>query len=144
MSVFNLVFLIAVVLQIGACLSHQIADGLSFLTFLYCWAGIAREEKPVPVPNPQFIISAKLFPSKNIYGFDPRSGITKENLVWKMFVFDAYAVENLRERYTSFENDRPTRVEALSAFIWSRYVVVAVTRDKNKTHVVIHAVNLRP
>ncbi|KAL2321417.1 hypothetical protein Fmac_025796 [Flemingia macrophylla] len=86
-----------------------IANGLSFFTFLNCWAGIARNKQHVP--NPQFI-SAKLFPPKNVSGFDPRSGITKENIVCKMFVFDACAVENLRERYASSENDRPTRVNA--------------------------------
>ncbi|RDX70484.1 Vinorine synthase, partial [Mucuna pruriens] len=134
-------------IAIGACLSHQIADGLSFLTFLNSWAAISREHTAI-LPNPQFI-SANLFPPKNISGFDPQSGIIKENIICKMFVFDGSAVENLRARYAdtpSFENEkRPTRVEALSAFIWSRYV--AVTRDHcgpQRTYAVIHAVNLRP
>ncbi|XP_061366178.1 stemmadenine O-acetyltransferase-like [Gastrolobium bilobum] len=132
---------------IGVCLSHQIADGLSFFKFLNSWAAIANGSQDV-LPNPQFV-SAKLFPPKNISGFDPRSGIIKDNIICKMFVFDASVVENLRARYadkTSFENEKlPTRVEALSAFIWSRYV--AVTRDQSgsqRTHAVIHAVNLRP
>ncbi|XP_047166909.1 stemmadenine O-acetyltransferase-like [Vigna umbellata] len=125
-------------IAIGACLSHQIADGLSFFTFLNCWAAIAREESVLP--NPQFI-SAKLFPPKNISGFDPRSGIVKENIICKMFVFDGSVVENLRARYAA----GATRVEALSVFIWSRYV--AVTRKQSlpqRTYAVIHAVNLRP
>ncbi|XP_027344844.1 vinorine synthase [Abrus precatorius] len=131
-------------IAIGACLSHQIADGLSFFTFLNCWAGIARGEAEAVLPNPQFV-SAKLFPPKNISGFDPRSGIMKENIVCKMFVFDASTVENLRARYALENEKRPTRVEALSAFIWSRYV--AVTREQygpHRTYAMIHAVNLRP
>ncbi|XP_061364334.1 stemmadenine O-acetyltransferase-like [Gastrolobium bilobum] len=134
-------------IAIGVCLSHQIADGLSFFTFINNWAAIANGSQDV-LPNPQFV-SAKLFPPKNISGFDPRSGIIKDNIICKMFVFDASVVENLRERYadtSSFENEKPpTRVEALSAFIWSRYV--AVTRDQSspqRTHAVVHAVNLRP
>lgn len=134
---------------IGACLSHQIADGLSFFTFLNYWAAVARQQ--AVLPNPVQFISAKLFPPKNISGFDPRSGIMKENIMCKMLVFDSSAIENLRERYADtpgFENEtHPTRVEALSAFIWSRYV--AVTRDQSQsssapTYAVIHAVNLRP
>ncbi|KAK7349060.1 hypothetical protein VNO77_06110 [Canavalia gladiata] len=135
-------------IAIGACLSHQIADGLSFFTFLNCWAAITRGQ--AVLPNPQFV-SPKLFPPKNISGFDPRSGIMKDNIVCKMFVFDSSVIENLRARYAnapSLENEkRPTRVEALSTFIWSRYV--AVTRDQQqsgpqRTYAVIHAVNLRP
>ena len=133
-------------IAIGACLSHQIADGLSFFKFLNTWAAFASGQGVIP--NPQFV-SSKLFPPKNTSGFDPRTGIMKENIVCKLFVFDASVVEALRERYAntpSLENEgKPSRVEALSAFIWGRYV--AVTREESgpqRTHVVIHAVNLRP
>lgn len=132
-------------IAIGACLSHQIADGLSFFTFLNSWAAIARGQQ---APNPEFV-SAKLFPPKNTSGFDPKVGIVKENLICKMFVFDASTIEALRAKYAdnNIPNEKPpTRVEALSAFVWDRYV--AVTRDQcdpQKTiHVVIHSVNLRP
>ncbi|KAH1240065.1 Vinorine synthase [Glycine max] len=130
-------------IAIGACLSHQIADGLSFFMFLNSWAAFASRGAQAVLPNPQFI-SAKLFPPKNISGFDPRSGIIKENIICKMFVFDGSVVESLRARYaaTSFENEKhPTRVEALSAFIWSRYVAVT---GPQRTYAVVHAVNLRP
>ncbi|KAG5021213.1 hypothetical protein JHK85_017555 [Glycine max] len=130
-------------IAIGACLSHQIADGLSFFMFLNSWAAFASRGEQAVLPNPQFI-SAKLFPPKNISGFDPRSGIIKENIICKMFVFDGSVVESLRARYaaTSFENEKhPTRVEALSAFIWSRYVAVT---GPQRTYAVVHAVNLRP
>ncbi|KAJ1424089.1 Transferase [Sesbania bispinosa] len=133
-------------IAIGACLSHQIADGLSFFTFLNNWAAMSSGQ--VVLPKPQFV-SAKLFPPKNVSGFDPRSGITKDNIICKMFVFDASVIENLRARYANtagFENEKqPTRVEALSSFIWSRYV--AVTRNEcgpQRRYVVVHAVNLRP
>ncbi|MED6119801.1 hypothetical protein PIB30_015097 [Stylosanthes scabra] len=138
---------------IGACLSHQIADALSFFKFLNSWSSIAA--KNGNLPNPQFL-SSKLFPPINTSGFDPRSGITTENVVCKLFVFDSSVVETLRDNCAienhgdNGEEKRPTRVEALSAFIWSRYV--AVTRDhkgcygnkKRRMHVVVHAVNLRP
>ncbi|MED6203906.1 hypothetical protein PIB30_004036 [Stylosanthes scabra] len=140
-------------IAIGACLSHQISDALSFFKFLSSWSSIAA--KNGNLPNPQFL-SSKLFPPINTSGFDPNGHITTENVVCKLFVFDSSVVETLREKYAMENNNddceekRPTRVEALSAFIWDRYV--AVTRDhkscyenkKRRMHVVIHTVNLRP
>ncbi|MCI12273.1 vinorine synthase-like, partial [Trifolium medium] len=76
-----------------------------------------------------------------IFGFDPRSGIIKENIVCKMFVFNADVVENLRSKY---RNLNPTRVEALSAFIWSRYIDVIYNDGLQRKYGVVHAVNLRP
>ncbi|MED6199446.1 hypothetical protein PIB30_076048 [Stylosanthes scabra] len=142
-------------IAIGTCLSHQIADGLSVFKFLNSWASLATKKSNLP--NPQFLLS-KLFPPINTSGYDPRSGITMENVVCKLFVFNSSVVETLREKYAMENNGddndgeekRTSRVEALFAFIWSRYV--AVTRDHKscyedkgrRTHIVIHAVNLRP
>jgi hypothetical protein len=126
-------------IAIGACLSHQIADGLSFFNFLNSWGNITRNSH---FPKPKFD-SSKLFPPKNISGFDPRSGITKENIICKMFVFNADVVENLRSKYRNL-NLNPTRVEALSAFIWSRYVDVIYNDGVQRKYGVVHAVNLRP
>ncbi|OIW14649.1 hypothetical protein TanjilG_32991 [Lupinus angustifolius] len=133
---------------IGACLSHQIGDGLSLFTFLNTWANIANGAKQDVLPNPQ-LISAELFPPKNVSGFDTKCGIIKENITCKRFVFKASVIEELRAKYNNdTQNEKaPTRVEALSAFIWNRYV--AVTREqsesdeKKKLHVIVHAVNLR-
>lgn len=118
-------------IAIAACLSHQIADGLSFFTFLNSWAAISNSNNAPLIKLPRFD-SAKLFPPKDVSGFDPRSGITKENIVCKMFVFDADVVENLRSRYGGGGGGEkcPTRVEALSAFIFSRYVDVTESRPK--------------
>ncbi|KAG5137391.1 hypothetical protein JHK82_022122 [Glycine max] len=58
-----------------------------------------------------------------------------------MFVFDGYVVEIFRARYASENEKHPSRVEALSAFIWSCYAVVT---GPLRTYVVIHTVNLRP
>lgn len=131
-------------IAIGICLSHQIADALSLFTFLNSWAEIARgrDQSPKQIQPPEFV-SAKLFPPKNVSGFDARSGVTKENTVSKFFVFDGEVVENLKGRYGGGV-ERPTRVEALSAFIWSRYVAAVTASDEGKKYAVIHAVNLRP
>ncbi|XP_057739098.1 stemmadenine O-acetyltransferase-like [Arachis stenosperma] len=139
-------------IAIGACLSHQLADALSFFNFLNHWASIAAKNRNPPTPQ---FLSSKLFPPINISGFDPRSGITTENVACKLFLFDSSVVETLRETYAMENNNdgerKPTRVEALSAFIWGRYVAVTTEcyedpekKKKRRMHAVVHAVNLRP
>lgn len=54
----------------------------------------------------------------------------------------------LRAKYStdndSIPNPRPTRVEVLSAFIWSRYLpTIQPEQDPNKIYAVFHAANLR-
>ncbi|XP_038713333.1 stemmadenine O-acetyltransferase-like [Tripterygium wilfordii] len=131
---------------IGVCISHKVADALSFLTFLKSWAETARGESDIV--RPQFI-SATLFPPKNISGFEPSTGITNQNIVAKRFVFDVSAIETLRTKYTDHVNSTsvpPSRVEALTNFIWNRFVS-ATNIDEAATdtfYIVLHAVNLRP
>ncbi|KAK8564473.1 hypothetical protein V6N12_036596 [Hibiscus sabdariffa] len=125
--------------------SHVVGDALSFFMFLDCWATLGRDGTD-GIVTPVFD-SAKLFPPKDISGFQPRTGInTKGNLVAKRFVFGASAIENIRAMYNDKTvNARPTRVEALSAYIWNRYMAAAAqhNRDQTKTYTVIHAMNLR-
>ena len=139
-------------IALGLCISHKIADGLSFFNFIKTWAATARQQGD-HIVCPQFV-SAKLFPPKNISGYNPRVGITKENVVTRMFVFEASKIEALKSKYgagdhsKSLENHQkpPSRVEALSAFIWSRFM--AATRVKSdiapkRIYAIVHAVNLR-
>ncbi|KAL5552670.1 hypothetical protein UlMin_040071 [Ulmus minor] len=137
-------------IAIGSCISHKVADGLSSFMFLKSWAATARGD--LQMVHPQFV-SATLFPPKNISGFNPRVGMTNEkNIVSKRFVFSAAMMEALREKYghaKSLEKKtRPTRVEALSAFLWSRFVAASqVDTDgaeaKQAFYAIVHAVNLR-
>ncbi|XP_054807577.1 stemmadenine O-acetyltransferase-like [Prosopis cineraria] len=137
-------------IAIGACLSHQMADALSFFTFLNRWASVAsgsgQADEFTSYPASDRFVSANLFPPKNTPGFDPRSGIVNDNIISKRFVFDASVIEALKTKYAQNDDDKlPSRVEALSAFIWSRYV--AATQDPHgtqKTYAVVHTVNLRP
>ncbi|XP_061992414.1 stemmadenine O-acetyltransferase-like [Rosa rugosa] len=126
---------------IAQCLSHKLADGLSYFTFSKIWAATARGEPKIA--HPQFI-SATLFPPKNLSGYDARTGITR-NKVTKRFVFSASNIEELRKDHAHKALTRPSRVEALSSFILSRFV--EATKDigsADKFYRVVHAVNLRP
>ncbi|XP_022775627.1 vinorine synthase-like [Durio zibethinus] len=134
---------------IGVCISHKIADALSLFTYVNTWAAISRGDQSFIV-SPE-LISAKLFPPKNILGYEPRIGISTERIVTKRFVFSASKIQEIKAKCTNSStattgNQKgPSRIEALSAFIWSRFV--ASTKAKSIPdscfYAIVHAVNLR-
>ncbi|KAI3423062.1 uncharacterized protein J3R85_011354, partial [Psidium guajava] len=132
-------------IAVGICMSHKISDGLSAVTFVKMWAAVCRGEEIVAPPQ---FASAELFPPKNISGYEPSIGITSDNIAAKRFIFKTDKIETLKARYSKEmdldQNRTPSRVEALSAFIWSRFArSTRVYSEPNKTCVVLHAVNLR-
>ncbi|OMO81492.1 Transferase [Corchorus olitorius] len=127
-------------------LSHKVGDALSFFMFLNCWAAFARGETD-DIITPRFN-GATLFPPRDVSGFQTRTGIVKENLVVKRFVFDASEIAEIRAKYIDnnsiIDSRRPTRVEALSAFIWTRFMATTQEKtDLEKMYTVIQAMNLR-
>ena len=140
-------------IAIGLSISHKIADALTCVVFAKTWVAVARGEAN-QIAHPEFV-SATLFPPKDDPGFDPTTWATKEAIT-KRFVFDASVIEAIRLKYqykerTIEDHDdhliRPSRIEALSAFIWNRFM--AATRDERKAeaekgYTVVHTVNIRP
>lgn len=132
-------------MALGVGISHKIADALSFFMFVNSWAAVARGDKGTDIPSPKFE-TAMLFPARAMTGFKPSTGIVKENISTKRFVFSASTIAALRDGYanSNIGDRRPTRIEALSAFIWSRFMCATESKlDTNKIHTVLHAVNLR-
>ncbi|OWM89723.1 hypothetical protein CDL15_Pgr024471 [Punica granatum] len=132
-------------IAVGICLSHKVADGLSVFVFVRTWAAICRGE--VNVVSPEFL-SATLFPPKDLSGYEPSTGIVTENIVSKRFVFKSNGIELLKAKYSagidSLNQRPPTRVEALSTFIWSRFASsTQVFSQAAKLCFLVHAVNLR-
>ncbi|XP_052188823.1 stemmadenine O-acetyltransferase-like [Diospyros lotus] len=131
-------------MAIGICTSHTIGDGFSFVMFINSWAAANNGEKDLV--SPQFEC-AKLFPPMNIPSDNRGVGIIKEKPVAKRFVFAAPAMAALKEKYggtKGLENQPwPSRVEAVSAFIWSRFVAATQEPDSNKSYIVHQSVNLR-
>lgn len=124
---------------IGVCVSHKLGDAFSSLVFIKTWSDVARGDHTF---NPPEFVSATLFPPKDTAGFDSRMGITKRNIVSKRFVFGASAIETLRAKHEERLGCGASRVESLSAFIWTRFV--DANRDQNMLYNVLHSVNLRP
>ncbi|KAM7464714.1 hypothetical protein LguiA_032835 [Lonicera macranthoides] len=108
-------------MAIGVCTSHKIADVLSIVMLITTWAQTARGDSKIV--SPQFE-SDKLFPPKNLSGYQTSVGMTKDKIVTKRFVFDNSTVASLRAKYSDNTSEacllRATRVEGLSAFIWKR------------------------
>ena len=132
-------------IAIGACISHKIADGTSFIMFMKTWAATARGETDI---YPQFQASTLFPPTSTLSGFQPETSMIQEKLVLKRFVFSSATIEVLKEKYAESSDLEcplhPSRVEALSAFLWSRYA--AATQENcghKKLNLVLFAVNLR-
>ncbi|KAL0372314.1 UNVERIFIED_CONTAM: Stemmadenine O-acetyltransferase [Sesamum calycinum] len=134
---------------VGLVMSHKIADATSFFLVANTWAAVARNGNYDDVPGPK-LEGAKIFPPQDIVvGFKPSTGIVKEELIAKIFTFPASKISTLQDRYsggaTEFPQRRPSRLEALSTFIWTRFISsTEMKADPNKIYTVNHTVNLRP
>ncbi|KAJ6898367.1 stemmadenine O-acetyltransferase-like [Populus alba x Populus x berolinensis] len=115
---------------IGLCISHKVGDASSLFTFIKYWAATARGEAD-HISRPD-IISATLFPPINISGFQPATGITKEDVVTRRFVFRSSSIEQLKEKCSpasgSLENQRPP-----SQYSFGNYCRIAFTIPSNDT-----------
>ncbi|XP_057486954.1 vinorine synthase-like [Actinidia eriantha] len=127
-------------------LSHKVADAMSLFTFFNGWAATARGETDVPPPE---FKAAEFFLPMDTTGFRPSTGMVKDNIVTKRFVFSASNIAALRDKFSDNSLGEfprhPTRIEALSAFIWARCMTsIKAQDDPNKIYSLLHAVNLRP
>ncbi|TKY70454.1 Vinorine synthase [Spatholobus suberectus] len=131
-------------IAIGACMSHKIADAMSYFVFIQRWAAIARGES---CDHDTHFISATLFPPRDMQWYDPNRTITKQKIVSKVLVFDASAIDGLKAKYAKRMDLQkpPSRVEALSTFIWTRFMASTqvAASESPRFYVVAHTVNLR-
>ena len=128
---------------IGTVFDHKVSDACSFFMFLRSWAAIARGYTDIAIPRFE---SATFFPPET--SLSPNQIIKDNNIELKRFLFDASAIADLRAKYSTnnknIENPRPTRMEALSTFIWSRFLATTQPEhDPNKVYVAFHIANLR-
>ncbi|KAL3512591.1 hypothetical protein ACH5RR_025308 [Cinchona calisaya] len=139
-------------IAIGVCMSHKIADGTSLVMFMTSWAAICQGDAKL-VLQPNFDLASHYFPPNylSICGNKPHKGIEKEKFVAKRFVFDKEKLEKLKKEVvsSSLESDQVkekiTRVEAVTAFLWKRFMVVGKSKlGSENLYVALHALNLRP
>ncbi|XP_057505002.1 stemmadenine O-acetyltransferase-like [Actinidia eriantha] len=123
---------------IAACFSHKVYDSLSFLMFFNSWAAAASCGDLSKVVRPRFGL-ADLFPPKVIPRYHPLE--EKDNIVQRTFVFNESAISALKAKHATI---KCTRVEALSAYIWSRFIAATSKKGPKRHYRVFHSVNLRP
>nr|WAU86910.1 birch protein [Betula platyphylla] len=126
---------------IGVCISHRIADGASATTFLGAWSATSRGDVlEAEAICPKFD-AAKYFPPKDMSWGKGDMSIRKDKIVTRRLVFDKSNIAALKDK-ASIGN--PTRVEAVSAFIWKRLMAISKSKAAPaRVHVAIHAVNIR-
>ncbi|XP_054806301.1 stemmadenine O-acetyltransferase-like [Prosopis cineraria] len=137
-------------IAVGVCLSHKIADAMSYFQFIKSWAAVTRGEPPEQIKT--HFQSSSLFPPKEVFGYDPNVYIGENKIVGKMFVFESSAIESLRTKYSQkMENvlegqKPPSRVEVLQTFLFNRLIAATKNEDEgpDKIHLLTYAVNLRP
>ncbi|XP_039068828.1 stemmadenine O-acetyltransferase-like [Hibiscus syriacus] len=131
-------------IEIGLCISHKIGDASSYFAFLNTWVAISRGDNK-NIVTPEFV-SDKLFPLQNLSA--PELWLTptsEKNLATKMVVFTSSKIEEIRAKYTT-ENEiiHPSRIEAKSASIWTRFIAsIKEKPSHNEFYVILHTVNLR-
>lgn len=115
---------------LGICVSHKIADALSFFSVVNGWAAAARgvvEDLGRP-----HLVAARLFPPRNAALYNTRNSIARDRVA-RRFVVEGSKVEAIREKYAesaAMEGQRrPSRVEALSAFVYGRFL--AAIKDES-------------
>ena len=122
-------------IAIGVCISHKVADALSMFMFINSWAATSRAKGDMVIPH---FGLAKTFPPRELSGFKPSTGIVKDKILTKRFVFSSSKVASLRENYTNDPAEpRTTRVEAVSGVIWSRFM--AATQKKSRVRKTQHS-----
>nr|GMD38533.1 vinorine synthase-like [Ipomoea batatas] len=131
---------------VAVCVSHKIGDALSVVNFVNAWAVTAREGDAAVISPPNFGLVSSLFPPTTEdltgSGFSSTLGMaTREKIVTRRVVFDKQNLAALKKSAAA-ESSRvgnPTRVEALSAFLWKE----ASRKKSQHGSVKKTAVNLR-
>ncbi|OWM70593.1 stemmadenine O-acetyltransferase-like [Punica granatum] len=136
-------------IAIGICISHKILDGAGLSGFLKEWA-VATQGGCGSVAAPRLVAATDLFPADDLWLRDSSlmmwgSVFKVGKSVTKRFVFDGPAIEALKGRGTGQNVKNPTRVEAVSGFLWK--CLVAVSQRKNnglgRPSFLTHLVNFR-
>ncbi|XP_050212202.1 stemmadenine O-acetyltransferase-like [Mercurialis annua] len=135
-------------IAIGGSASHKLVDAPTAAAFLHAWATLARTGSLSSVVKPNCDEASVYFPPKNPFPEEHLSlmenlWFTEGNYISRRFVFHAKAIASLRIKARGEGNENkklPSRVEALSCFIWK--CCMAAARPP-KASVLVEAVNLR-
>ncbi|XP_047975612.1 stemmadenine O-acetyltransferase-like [Salvia hispanica] len=126
-------------LAVGISLTHKVADGISIILFVNTWSALARDRDGASLVK---LDTATYAPPLDILQ-TPCARLLDEEVTASNLLFSAPEIAALQERYTAggLGGRCPSRVEALTAFIWTSYVSAVGIRGQ--TCMVYNAVDLR-
>nr|GMD67997.1 vinorine synthase-like [Ipomoea batatas] len=130
---------------VAFCVWHGLADAGAMVGLFNTLAAINRGEEPSD-PGGLVVDASAIFRPGNFVRPMPRSLKNPGNYSSKRFVFGKQDIERLRNDYyhPSEHPHRPSRVKALSAFIWAAVIRAILPANPNlKTHLLTNVVNLR-
>lgn len=135
---------------IGVCMSHRVADAMSLVTFINAWAAASRgDAKTIAVTQPSFNLASR-FPPADFSGFFPSGPPPPpppQNIVTKRFTFNEQKIAALKKAAAGPVMENPTRVEAVSAFIWRHFMESATMKNQmngeKRVFAATHAVDIR-
>ncbi|KAL8529461.1 hypothetical protein ACS0TY_006766 [Phlomoides rotata] len=127
--------------SVGVCCSHKIGDYASYAEFMNAWATLCRGEPLVSLPS--FDLALRLPPKPSVMVHHTGE---KEEFATKRLVFDAKLLQKIKAKCVCDEVKNPTRVEALSAFIWKMFIDATKLKrgPERSSFAAFHAVDLRP
>ncbi|XP_031111821.1 stemmadenine O-acetyltransferase-like [Ipomoea triloba] len=132
---------------VAFCVWHGLADASAMMGLFNTLAAFNRGEGPIN-PGGVIVDASAIFRPGNIVGPPPIPPSLKNRGKYssKRFVFGKQDIERLRNDYyhPSEHPRRPSRVEALSAFIWAAVIKASLLANPNlKMHLLAILVNLR-
>uniref|UniRef100_A0A7N0TAN0 BAHD acyltransferase n=1 Tax=Kalanchoe fedtschenkoi TaxID=63787 RepID=A0A7N0TAN0_KALFE len=101
---------------LGMSISHKIADGASLGALVTSWV-VETVGMDVPPVFPQFDV-AEVFPSVDFSVTLPLVKMPESKCTTRRFVFGNSKIYELRNKASCEAVPRPSRVEALTAFLW--------------------------
>ena len=136
-------------IAIGVSFLHKFGDAATASAFLHSWAATCIGS-PEKVTHPNFTEGSSMFPPRDSL---PQKYLATMESLWfkegayvtRRFVFDNKAIATLRAKAKSERVPKPTRIEALTGFIWKHYVEAskAIKSGSKRTSMLVQAVNLR-
>nr|WES72146.1 acylglucose acyltransferase 1 [Solanum nigrum] len=138
---------------IGGVLFHRLLDGDTMSKFFNTWAKIARGDNhndgvekitPLDLTSSSLLFPAQNFPQE-FMETKKRMFFYEEKPLVRRFVFNAKAIEDIKMKVSSENVPNPSRVEALTTFIW-KHMILATRATKgisSRPTMLAHVVNLR-
>ncbi|KAI5669441.1 hypothetical protein M9H77_19294 [Catharanthus roseus] len=123
---------------ISFCMSHKIADGSTFGTFVNDLATMSCQENYVP--SPRFISNTIFPPVENPISFPPN---LPTNGISKRVIFHAEKIAALKTLANNLGIEKPTRVEVVTALLYQR-ALASSDSSLVRQSILIQPINLRP